>query len=163
MRLALMALWMMLPAAHAQTADAWKKLDFLLGNWTGVAGEKDTPIGAGQGAFSFEPELNRKIVVRRNNASYDSGVQHDDLMVIYLDSPNVTPRAIYFDSEGHVIRYNLAFPSADRAVFESEASGAGPKYRLTYWLEGAMLHGRFEVGAGSSEYKAYMNWTAKRR
>lgn len=163
MRLALMALLTMLPVAHAQTADAWRKLDFLLGQWTGVAGEKDTQLGAGQGAFSFEPELNRKIVVRRNNASYDSGAQHDDLMVIYLDSPNDTPRAIYFDTEGHVIRYNLAFPSADRAVFESEVAGAGPKYRLTYWIEGGTLHGKFEVGAGSSEYKAYMNWMAKRR
>jgi hypothetical protein len=26
--------------------------------------------------------------------------------VIYLDAPDDTPRAIYFDSEGHVIRYH---------------------------------------------------------
>jgi hypothetical protein len=51
-------------------------------------GEKDTSLGAGQGGFSFELELNRKIVVRRNHAGYASGVQHDDLMVIYLDAPN---------------------------------------------------------------------------
>lgn len=76
-----------------------------------TAGEKDTPLGAGQGTFSFEPELNRKIVVRHNPAAYNSGERHDDLMPIYLDAPNDTPRAIYFDTEGHVIRYSLTFPS----------------------------------------------------
>jgi hypothetical protein len=132
---------------HAQTGDAWKKLDFVLGEWAGVAGEKDTPLGAGQGAFSFMAELKDKIVVRRNVAQYNSGVQHDDLMVIYVDAPNDTPRAIYFDTEGHVIRYNVTFPSAERAVFESDGSQAGPKYRLTYWMEGTSLHGQFEVAA----------------
>src|SRR5205085_7775652 len=82
-------------------AQPWKNLDFLLGKWTGVAGEKDTPLGAGQGAFSFELQLDRKIIVRHNLARYDSGAAHDDLMVIYLDPPNDAPRAIYFDSEGH--------------------------------------------------------------
>jgi hypothetical protein len=46
-----------------------------------------------------------------------------------------------------VIRYNVTFPSAERAVFESDGSQAGPKYRLTYWMEGASLHGQFEVAA----------------
>src|SRR2546429_9953027 len=86
--------------AWPQNADL-KKLDFLIGKWVGVAGEKDTPLGAGQGAFSFDPELNNKIIVRHNRAEYDSGVSHGDLMVIYLEG---SPRAIYFDSEGHVIR-----------------------------------------------------------
>ncbi|HUA60694.1 MAG TPA: hypothetical protein VML19_18160, partial [Verrucomicrobiae bacterium] len=108
-------------------------------------------------------ELNRKIVVRRNNASYDSGVQHDDLMIIYLDSPASTPRAIYFDSEGHIIRYNLAFPSPNRVVFESEASQPGPRYRLTYWLDGAVLNGSFELATSPGEYKPYMRWTSRRR
>jgi len=148
--------------AQSQTADPWKKMEFLLGKWTGVAGEKDTQIGAGQGSFSFERELNGKIVVRRNNAAYESGVRHEDLMVIYLDAPNDTPRAIYFDSEGHVIRYNLTFPSADRAVFESDGSQAGPKYRLTYWMEGGSLNGKFEIGGQAGEYKVYMSWKSKK-
>jgi hypothetical protein len=147
-------------ALHAQapTADPWKQLDFLVGKWTGMAGEKDTPHGAGQGDFSFDPELNRHIIVRRNNASYTSGVTHDDLMVIYVDSPTAPPRAIYFDTEGHVIRYALTFPAPNRVVFESEPGAPGPPYRLTYWLEGANLNGKFEVGG-----KTYMTWTSKRR
>jgi len=141
---------------------AWKKLEFLLGNWTGAAGEKDTQIGAGQGAFSFELQLNQKIIVRRNFAAYDSGVRHDDLMVIYLDAPNDTPRAVYFDSEGHIIRYNLAFPADGTVVFESDGTQPGPRYRLTYWLESGVLKGKFETAPPGGAYKSYMNWTSKR-
>ena len=78
--------------------------------------------------------MNRKIVIRRNHAGYASGAQHDDLMVIYLDAPNDTPRAIYFDSEGHVIRYNLTFPGSNKVVFESDGTQAAPRYRPSYWL-----------------------------
>jgi hypothetical protein len=163
MRLILVALLTAGSILHAQSNDAWKKLDFLLGDWIGVAGEKDTQLGSGQGAFSFLPELNRKIIVRRNNARYDSGVQHDDLMVVYLDSPNNTPRAIYFDSEGHVIRYGVTLPSANRVVFESDSTQPGPRYRLTYWLEDGSLNGRFEVAAPSNDYKVYLSWKSARK
>jgi hypothetical protein len=162
MRLPVLALFTLL-SLHAQTSDSWKKLDFLLGDWTGVAGEKDTQLGAGQGAFSFTPELKDKIIVRRNNAQYDSGAQHDDLMVIYLDAPNSAARAIYFDTEGHVIRYNLAFPAEKRVVFESDGTQPGPRYRLTYWMEGGSLNGQFEVGAPGKEYQSYMKWKSQRR
>jgi hypothetical protein len=147
---------------HAQDADPWSRLRFLLGDWVGVAGAQDTAIGAGQGTYSFQPDLDRKIVVRRNSSTYDSGVHHDDLMVIYVDSPGSAPRAIYFDSEGHVIRYALSFPAANSAVFDSEAGQPGPKFRLTYRLEGASLNGKFEIAAPSDEYKTYMKWTSKK-
>jgi len=145
----------------AQTTD-WKKLEFLVGKWTGIAGEKDTPLGAGQGGFSFEPELNGKIVVRHNHAAYNSGAKHDDLMVIYLDAPNDTPRAIYFDTENHVIRYNLTFPSLDKVTFESDGTQPGPRFRLSYWVEDKVLNGKFEVAPPGADYKSYMNWTAKK-
>ena len=163
MRYTWIALLAAVSALHAQTNDAWKKLDFLLGDWTGAAGQKDTSLGAGQGEFSFKAELSRKIIVRRNNAQYDSGLKHDDLMVIYLDAPSDPPRAIYFDSEGHVIHYVLSFPSPQRVLFESDSTQPGPKYRLTYWMEGASLNGRFEVAGPGSEYKTYMSWTSQKR
>ena len=163
MRLLLLAFLTAVSALHAQTGDGWKKLDFLLGEWTGGAGEKDTPNGAGQGAFSFRAELKDNIIVRRNNAQYNSGVQHDDLMVIYRETPTDPPRAIYFDSEGHVIRYNLAIPAANRVVFESDGTQPGPRYRLTYWMEGASLNGQFEIAAPGKEYQSYMKWTSKKR
>ncbi len=149
--------------ASTPATSAWSKLEFVLGNWVGVAGENDTQLGAGQGAFSFLADLNQKIIVRRNTAAYDSGVHHDDLMIIYLDAPDSTARAIYFDSEGHVIRYNLTFPAPNRVVFESEASQPGPRYRLTYWLDGARLNGSFELAASPGQYMPYMKWTSKKR
>src|SRR5262249_14198490 len=136
--------------AHAETSESWKKLEFLIGKWIGVAGANDTPNGAAQGAFSFEPQLSGKILVRKNNATYTSGERHDDLMIIYVDPPKDTARAIYFDTEGHVIRYDIAFPSANRVIFESDTSQPGPRFRLTYWLAGASLNGSFEVASPGS-------------
>lgn len=144
----------------AAQGQSWKPLEFLLGKWTGVAGEKETPLGAGQGGFSFDLDLNGKILVRRNAAVYDSGVKHDDLMVVYFEGEG-DARAIYFDSEGHVIRYKVTFPAPQRAVFESDGTQAGPRYRLSYWMNGAALKGMFEVAAGG-EYKTYLSWTSKR-
>jgi hypothetical protein len=149
-------------AAATGDSAAWSKLEFLLGKWTGIAGEKDTPLGAGQGGFSFQTELNGKIIVRHNQAAYTSGARHDDLMVIYLDGPDDKPRAIYFDSEGHVIRYSLSFPAANNVVFESEASQPGPRYRLSYRLNGPALDGKFEVAPPGADYKSYMRWAAKK-
>jgi hypothetical protein len=138
----------------------WSKLEFLLGNWTGTAGGKDTAIGAGRGAFSFELQLNQKIIVRHNQATYDSGIRHEDLMVIYLDAPDQTPRAVYFDTEGHVTRYHVTFPSTSAATFESDATEPGPKYRLSYWMDHGLLNGRFEIAPPGKEYKTYMSWTS---
>ena len=143
-------------------ASPWRKLDFLLGNWTGTAGEKDTQLGAGRGGFSFEQQLDRKVIIRRNHAEYDSGVRHDDLMVIYRDAPNDAPRAVYFDSEGHVIRYNLMFPSSEAVVMESDSTQPGPKYRLSYRMEKGKLNGKFEVAPPGSGYQTYMQWTSSR-
>jgi hypothetical protein len=158
-----MASLMLLLAAPlcAQENPSWKKLDFLLGKWVGVAAEKDTPLGAGQGAFSFDAELSRKIIVRHNRADYTSGASHDDLMIIYLEG--VAARAIYFDSEGHVIRYNVAFPAENSVVFESDGSQPGPKYRLSYRLEKGALNGTFEVAPPGGEYKPYMAWGSRRQ
>jgi hypothetical protein len=162
-------LWIMLLTAvlslaqtATETSPAWKKLEFLLGNWTGAAGESPAGLGAGQGSFSFEADLNRQIMVRRSRSEYTSGVRHDDLMVIYFDAPKDTPRAIYFDSEGHVIRYNAAFPAANVVIFESEKTLAGPRYRLKYWRDGAALNGQFEIAEAGSKYKTYLTWTSRK-
>jgi len=155
MRRAIVVVLALVCALHAQAAEPWSQLEFLIGNWTGVAGPKDTALGPGQGSFSFEPQLDRKIVVRRNTANYDSGQSHDDLMIIYLDG--TAPKAIYFDSEGHVIRYDVAFPSDNKAVFESK------EYRLTYWLDGTALKGKFKIAASPGAYKTYLQWSSIKR
>jgi hypothetical protein len=120
----------------------FKQLEFLLGKWIGVETNK-----AESGAFSFEPQLNNKIIVRRNSAP-----NHEDLLVIYIEDET---RAVYFDNEGHVIHYKVSVPSENRAVFESDGA---PKYRLTYWLNHDSLNGKFEVAD-----KTYLNWTSTRK
>ena len=132
---------------YAQTADTrFAPLQFMVGKWKG--GGTGNP-GAGQGAFSFLPELNGQILVRRSFNQLASGPRHEDVMIVYLDDK--TPRAIYFDTEGHTIKYNVSFPAKNTAVFES---GDGPGYRLSYALEGGNLNGKFEVGG-----KTYLTWT----
>jgi hypothetical protein len=134
----------------AQTAEPrWQPLQFLIGKWKGAGtGEP----GAGQGSFSFLPDLSGKVLVRRSFNQPAAGARHEDLMIVYLDAS--TPHAIYFDSEDHTIRYNITYPAADTAVFES---GEQPGYRLTYVLKGGNLNGKFEVGG-----KTYLTWTAVR-
>jgi len=151
-----------LPLLAQPAASPFQKLDFLIGNWKGAAAAAETPRGAGQGDFSFEAQLNRKIIVRRSFAEYDSGPRHEDLMVVYLDGPENSARAIYFDSEGHVIRYRVTVPAPDRAIFESEAGDPGPRYRLTYWLQKSILNGKFEVAPAGGEYKQYLAWTSRK-
>ena len=146
----------------AQTPDKtqWKRLEFLLGKWTATVGEKDTPLGPGQGEFSFESQLGENIIVRHNFAAYDSGVRHDDLLIVYIEQ---VPRAIYFDSEGHVIRYAVRFPSPQAVTFESDGTQPGPKFRLSYWMDKESLKGKFEVAPPGGEYKAYMTWASKKQ
>ncbi len=150
----------------AQTAGPrWKNLEFLFGNWIGAGSGQP---GAGQGEYSFQPEINNQIIVRHNVAEYSSGPasgsRHDDLMIIYADTPKSAVRAIYFDSEGHTIRYTVATPAPTSVVFESEASQPGPRYRLTYVLEGRSLNGKFEMAdPGKAEYKTYLSWSSVRK
>jgi len=119
----------------------WQGMEFLFGNWTATGGR-----------FSFQPDLSGQIVVRRNASD---APKHDDLMVIYAEGGVEARHAIYFDNEGHVIRYKIATPAKERVVFESE--GEGPRYRLSYWLDGKVLQGKFEVGD-----RVYLEWSAKR-
>jgi hypothetical protein len=127
-------------------ASDWTRLEFLLGSWT-----------ADDGKFSFERKLGDHVIVRTNSSPQ---LNHEDLMTIYVDEQSGKPRAIYFDSEGHVIRYNVEVPSEGRAVFESDGTQQGPKYRLTYQKDGKALTGTFEIAPPGSEYKQYLKWTS---
>jgi hypothetical protein len=148
----------------AQVPSAWARLQFLVGSWEAVGANQ---LGSGEGSASFTPELNGQILVRRAFADYKTGPQagtrHDDLLVIYRDTPDAPARAIYFDSEGHVIRYAITFPRENAAVFESAASEPGPRYRLSYARSGDTLTGTFEIAAPGADYKTYLSWTTVKR
>jgi hypothetical protein len=127
----------------------WGPVESLVGDWVGEGGGAP---GQGTGSFSFKPDLQGKILVRKNRAEYPATKEraafvHDDLMVVYRDAPDAALRAIYFDSEGHTIRYEVqGAADGSSVVFVSGAEPNAPRYRLTYTrVEQDRLKIKFEV------------------
>jgi len=131
-------IWAIVVCLHASAADkpaGWGPVEYLVGDWTGEGGGGP---GQGSGSFSFKPDVQGKILVRKNRAEYPATKEraafvHDDLTIVYRDTPESGLRAIYFDSEGHTIRYEVQAPPDGKAVvFVSGAEPSAPRYRLTY-------------------------------
>jgi hypothetical protein len=160
--IAALAVCLCVCAASGAAGDRWKSLQFLIGDWAATG---DGATGASGGAFSFKAELNDQILVRHSYAEYSGAEQqrHDDLLIIYADAPGKPMHAIYFDSEGHVIKYNVK-PSANSVLFESDPGEPGPRYRLSYRLMEKKLTGKFEIAeGGSAGYKTYLAWSSVRK
>ena len=131
----------------AQSGPNWDRWQFLIGDW---AGEGSGQPGQGTGAFSFRPDLDARVLVRKNRADYPAtkdkpAYSHQDLMVVYPEGPAAS--AVYFDNEGHVIHYGIEFGRAGGTViFTSAAEAAAPRFRLTYNKLGTDKVGiRFEI------------------
>jgi hypothetical protein len=123
--------------AGAETAapDPWAGWKFLIGEFN--AGDSSgVPGQASSGGFTLAPELNGNVLVRKNHAEYPAtkdhpAFTHEDLMIVYREGG--ATKAIYYDSEGHVIHYVVNLSGDGRQiVFLSEAGGGGPQFRLTY-------------------------------
>lgn len=116
----------------ASALDAWQ---FLEGKWVG---EGSSELGQGSGYFSFEPDLQNKVWVRRNHSEYPATKErpkyvHEDLMIVYLDHPGGQTRAFYCDTEGHIIHYTAEFSSdGSRLTLLSERQENAPRFRFTY-------------------------------
>ena len=133
-------------------------------HWTG---EGTGQQGAGTGAFSFTPDLQGKILTRHSFAEYPAAAgkpasRHDDLMIVYHDGGTRDLRAIYFDSEDHIIRY-FAKAMPDGVAFVSEGNPDEVRYRLTYTSTGKdTLRLRFEVAAPGKDFATYLEAGARR-
>jgi len=169
MRLLLLLLCGCLAAMAAGKAESWGALDYLLGDWTGEGGGGP---GQGSGSFSFKPDLQNHILVRTSHAAYPAGngrgpSVHDDLMIIYRDSPDGPLHAIYFDSEGHLIHYEIeAAAQAASIVFISAPEGGSPRYRLTYTrVDQDHLTIKFEIAPADhpQQFTTYITAQAQRR
>ena len=148
--------------------DPWASFGALLGGtWTGEGGGEP---GVGSGGFSFRLDLQGKIMIRRNTATYPAtkdrpAATHEDLMVVYRESATSPLRADYYDSEGHVIRYTVAM-SADgkSAQFLSDPAPSAPRYRLTYTSVGTdQVRINFEIDPPDKPFASYIEARARRK
>lgn len=127
----------------------WEKYAFLIGDWVG---EGNGQPGQGTGYFSIRPDLDARILVRKNHTEYPAtpkkdAFTHDDLMIIYADRPGELSKAIYMDNEDHTIHYTITFSDDQKTiVFTSTATEGGPAFRLSYTqLDAATLTLKFEI------------------
>ena len=139
-------------------------LQFLVGDWEAVA-KPGTPTGW----FTFTPDAQGSVLVRRNHSESPAANgrpagTHDDLMVVFHEGSPVVVKAIYFDSEGHTIRYTADVSTAGRVTFVSDASAPGPRYRLSYASHpDGTVDGTFEVAPPGKPdaFAPYFSWTAR--
>jgi len=142
----------------------WGPAQFLAGHWTG---EGTGQPGSGTGAFSFAPDLAGHVLVRKSFADYPAAggkpaFRHDDLMMIYRDETSHALQAIYFDSEGHVIRYTVS-PDGPTLVFLSDGDASQMRYRMTYTLTGKdNLKFKFEIAPPAKDFTTYIEAGAHR-
>ena len=143
-------------------ADEWGPAQFLIGRWTGEGGGGP---GQGSGSFSFTPDLQGKILIRKNFSEYPPAngklaFRHDDLTILYRESGQL--KALYFDSEEHVIPY-VVKPAEGGVVFVTEAPKTAPRYRLTYTSTGSdTLKIKFEVAPPCKDFATYIEASAHR-
>ena len=77
-------------------ADRWASYRFLMGDWVG---EEDGQVRPGKGRFSFAPELQGRILVRKNRADFPASAggpafSHEDLLIIYQEDGSKEQKAI---------------------------------------------------------------------
>jgi hypothetical protein len=154
--------------AFAQTPakNSWSDWQPFLGTWEGTGGGDP---GQGKGAFTFAQDLQGAVLTRHNFAEYPAtkdkpAYRHDDVMIIYRDTENHT-RADYWDSEGHVIRYEVTM-SPEKLVFLSDANQPGPRFRLTYTRTDAnTVSITFDIAPPNdpTAFKTYIQASAKRK
>ncbi len=150
-----------LTAVTAGDETDWRPLKFLLGDWEGIA-----KAGEAVGRASFSIELQGNVVVRRNRAAIPAqngrpAGTHEDQMIIYREGQPAAIHAIYFDSEGHVIRYKAEAVGDGRITFVSEAAPGAPRFRLSYAkLPDGKVGGSFEIAPpGKPEaFGKYLEW-----
>ncbi len=156
------------PGQNLPQASTWHAWEFLLGEWVGEGGGSP---GEGAGTFSFSTDLQGKVLVRRGHTDFPPtpnrpAFSHDDLIVLYQDEAKPA-RAMYFDNEGHVIRYATAFSKdSNSVVFLSDSIPGAPRFRLTYEKRGeGLVEVRFDIAPPGrpDAFLQYLKATARRK
>jgi hypothetical protein len=149
-----------------QTKNQWEKWNYLIGEWVG---EHTGKPGSGDGKFSFQTDLDGKILVRKSSTVFPASTSsaeliHDDLMIIYLNGGDNPQEAIYFDNEGHTIKYKVSF--TDKAiVLASDIIPNAPRFRFTYTaIDDKTVNASFEMASPQApeEFKMYLEGKANK-
>ena len=163
------ALTMMLLVACPSVAapDPLAALNFLVGTWSATT-SGGSANATQSGSYTFARELKDHVLVRHGTAADCTGpanydCSHGDILYVYTDDGS-SLKAIYFDNEGHVIRYDVTTPAEGTAVFLSPADSGKPQFRLTYTLNGALMAGTFAVRPpGQTEWRPYLTWSGAKQ
>jgi hypothetical protein len=155
------------PAAPASPNSTWERLHILIGTWQAQTSAQGSAGAQSLGTYTFQYDLNGNVITRTSSTDTCKGpsnfdCQHHDTLTIYRDTADTTPHALYADSEGHVIHYNVSAPDPNTVILLSNTPG--PKFRLVYHLESGVMSGKFQFAPpGSSEFKSYLEWSGKRQ
>jgi hypothetical protein len=148
-----------------QQDSTWGRWHGLIGDWVG---EGSGEPGQGTGWFSFTPELGGGVLLRRSHSEYPAtkdnpGTIHNDLMVVYLHQFKQPAQAIYFDNEGHVIHYTIAY-AGSAIVLTSDKVQNAPVFRLTYVpVDSETVNIMFEMSRDGEKFLTYTEGTCKKR
>ena len=151
-------------SAFGQTKNSWNRWDWLVGEWIG---EGSGQPGQGVGTFSFGYDLEKNILVRKSHSEYPASDNkpktiHDDLMIVFPDPSGGLIRAIYFDNEGHIINYTVAF-SDKSIVLTSDKTPNVPVFRLTYTLlENQTVNTKFEMSQDGVNFMLYIEGKSRK-
>jgi hypothetical protein len=156
------------PAKSPAKANPWAGFRFLLGSWEAktTGGVAQAQASAG---YSFRMELRDHLMARHSrsgacSAPDDFDCQHSDLLYIYPASNGSAFEAIYFDNEGHVIRFDVTTPKPGTVLFLCAPAQPGPQYRLSYTFLDGVMSGQFEMKMpGQTEFTSYLEWSGKRQ
>ena len=155
-------------AAFAQQPNIkWDQWNFLIGEWVG---EGNGQPGQGSGTFTFQTDLDGKILVRESFTEFPATANkpasvHKDLLYIYPDYSGIALKAIYFDNEGHVINYTITY-SENSITFTSDIIPNAPRFRLTYISLGTdVVNTKFEFAAPQNpdDFKTYIEGKSTRK
>jgi hypothetical protein len=143
----------------------FQSLSFLEGTWNATA--QGNGGAAASGSYTFRLELANHVLARHSYTAARKGpadynCEHGDLLYVYKDAGKL--KSIYFDSEGHVIHYDVTTPEPNTAMFLSDPAIPGPQFRLTYTLRNDIMSGKFQMQMpGQTSWNTYLEWSGSKK
>jgi hypothetical protein len=147
-----------------QSKNPWEKWNYLIGEWVG---EHNGQPGQGEGKFTFQTDLNGNILVRKSHTVFpatakSSEIIHDDIMIIYQPGSDGSQEAIYFDNEGHTIKYKVIFTDKS-IILTSDITANATRFRFTYTaIDTKSVNASFEMASPQApeDFKMYLSGKA---